>query len=80
MRAEEFDKKFDSNQEDIVEHLDLSTLRRPNQETKSIQIDVPMWMIKSIDQEAKHIGISTQAVIKRWLAERIDQVAHQRAI
>ncbi len=80
MRAEEFDKKFDDNQEDIVEYLDLSTLRRPNQETKSIQIDVPAWMIKSLDQEAKHIGISTQAVIKTWLAERIDQVAHQRAI
>jgi len=49
MRAEEFDKKFDDNQEDIVEYLDLSTLRRPNQETKSIQIDVPAWMIKSLD-------------------------------
>ncbi|MBN2824468.1 MAG: CopG family transcriptional regulator [Campylobacterales bacterium] len=80
MRAEEFDKKFDDNQEDIVEYLDLPTLRRPNQEMKSIKIDVPVWMIKSLDQEAKHIGISTQAVIKTWLAERIDQVTHQRAI
>jgi hypothetical protein len=30
MKAEEFDKIFDDNEEDIVEYLDLSTIRRPN--------------------------------------------------
>ena len=30
MKAEEFDKKFDDNDEDLVEHLDLSTAKRSN--------------------------------------------------
>lgn len=32
MKASEFDKKFDDNLEDMIEYLDLSTARRPNQE------------------------------------------------
>ena len=30
MKAEEFDKIFDDNEEDIIDYLDLSTIRRPN--------------------------------------------------
>lgn len=78
MRAEEFDKKFDDNQEDIIEHLDLSTLKRPNLEPKRVNIDFPAWMVKSLDEEARHIGVSRQAVIKTWLAEKINQLAAQR--
>jgi hypothetical protein len=44
MKAEEFDKIFDDNEEDIIEHLDLSTLRRPNLEPKkSILTFQPGW-------------------------------------
>jgi hypothetical protein len=32
MKAEEFDKIFDDNKEDIIEYLDMSTIRRPNLE------------------------------------------------
>jgi hypothetical protein len=78
MTAEEFDKKFNDNQEDIIEHLDLSTAKRPNLEPKRINIDFPAWMVKSLDEEARHIGVSRQAVIKTWLAEKINQLATQR--
>lgn len=78
MTTEEFDKKFDDNQEDIIEHLDLSTVKRPNLEPKRINIDFPAWMVKSLDEEARHIGVSRQAVIKTWLAEKINQLATQR--
>jgi hypothetical protein len=78
MTAEEFDKKFDDNQEDIIEYLDLSTIKRPNLEPKRINIDFPAWMVKSLDEEARHIGVSRQAIIKTWLAEKINQVATQR--
>ena len=30
MRAEDFDKKFDDDQKDVVADLDLSSARRPN--------------------------------------------------
>ena len=74
MTVEEFDKKFDDG-EDISEYLDMSSIRKPNLEPKRINIDFPTWMVKSLDAEAKHIGVSRQAIIKTWLAERIQRLA-----
>ena len=78
MKAKEFDEIFDANKEDIVQYLDLSTAKRPNLEPKRINIDFPTWMIKSLDEEARHIGVSRQAVIKTWLSEKLMQIANQR--
>jgi len=47
--AEEFDKIFDDNEEDIIKYLDLSTMRRPNLEPKRINIDFPTWMVKNLE-------------------------------
>jgi len=74
MKAEEFDKIFDDNEEDIIEYLDLSKIKRPNLEPKRINIDFPTWMVQSLDKEAKHIGVSRQAVIKMWLAEKLQSL------
>jgi len=71
MTAEEFDKKFDDNEEDIIQYFDVSKARRPNLEPKRVNIDFPAWMVQSLDKEAKHVGVSRQAVIKMWLAERL---------
>ncbi|MEA3498720.1 MAG: CopG family transcriptional regulator [Campylobacterota bacterium] len=71
MKASEIDKKFDDNQEDILEYFDTSKIRMINEEPKRVNIDFPSWMVKSLDKEAKHIGVSRQAVIKMWLAERL---------
>ncbi len=78
MKAKEFDEIFDANEEDIVQYLNLSTAKRPNLEPKRINIDFPTWMIKSLDEEARHIGVSRQAVIKTWLSEKLMQIANQR--
>jgi hypothetical protein len=79
MTAEEFDKKFDDNEEDVLQYFDVSKARRPNLEPKRINIDFPAWMVQSLDDEARHIGVSRQAIIKTWLAEKINQIATQRA-
>ncbi len=71
MKASEIDKKFDDNQEDILEYFDTSKIRTINEEPKRVNIDFPSWMVQSLDKEAKHIGVSRQAVIKMWLAERL---------
>ena len=71
MKASEIDKKFDNNQEDILEYFDTSKIKMINEETKRVNIDFPAWMVESLDKEAKHIGVSRQAVIKMWLAERL---------
>ncbi len=78
MKAEEFDKIFDDNEEDIIDHLDLSTIKRPNLEPKRINIDFPAWMVKKLDEEAEHIGVSRQAIIKTWIADKIMQIQHHK--
>ncbi|MGD8782574.1 MAG: CopG family transcriptional regulator [Ignavibacteria bacterium] len=69
MKAEDFDKKFDNNEE-IMDNLDLSKFR-PGHETKRINVDFPVWMISSLDKEARKLGITRQAVIKFWIAEKL---------
>jgi len=74
MKASELDKKFDDNQEDILEHFDTSKIRMINEEPKRVNIDFPAWMVQSLDKEAKHVGVSRQAVIKMWLAEKLQSL------
>ena len=74
MKASELDKLFDDNQEDILQYFDTSKIRMINEEPKRVNIDFPFWMIKSLDKEAKHVGVSRQAVIKMWLAERLQEL------
>jgi hypothetical protein len=71
MKASEFDKAFD-NGEDITPHLDVSKARRPGFEQKRVNVDFPAWMIQSLDQEAHKLGVSRQALIKMWLADKIE--------
>ncbi len=73
MKASELDKKFDDTEEDILKHFDTSSVRRINEEPKRVNIDFPSWMVRSLDREARHLGVSRQAVIKMWLAERLER-------
>ncbi len=73
MKAETIDKTFDNNKADITENLDLSTIKRPNQTLKRVNVDFPAWMIDSLDMEASRIGVTRQSIIKIWLAERLQQ-------
>lgn len=72
MKAKTFDRKFDEG-ESILDQLDLSKARRPKQEQKRVNVDFPVWMIHSLDKEAKRLGVPRQAIIKIWLAERLEQ-------
>ena len=75
MKAKNFDKKFDDNKTDIIDDLDLSTLKRSNQAQKRINIDFPIWVIDSLDKEASRIGVTRQSIIKLWLVERLEERA-----
>lgn len=72
MKASDFDKKFESG-DDILEHLDLSKARRTGYDTKRVNVDFPSWMIASLDQQAKRLGVPRQSIIKIWISERLDQ-------
>lgn len=70
--AEEFDRRFDDG-EDITEFLDLSSARRPGLEAKRVNVDFPAWVVTSLDREAQRLGVTRQALIKLWIAERLER-------
>lgn len=73
MKANKFDKKFDENKSDIIDDLDLSTIKRLNQVQKRVNVDFPTWVIDSLDKEASRIGVTRQSIIKLWLVERLEE-------
>jgi hypothetical protein len=79
MKAKNFDKKFDDNKQDIIDDLDLSTIKLPNQKQKRINVDFPSWVIDSLDREAGRVGVTRQSIIKLWLVERLEERAANKA-
>ena len=71
MKAKKFDADFDSDN-NITGALDLSKARRPLQKHRRVNVDFPAWMIESLDKEAGRLGVTRQAIIKIWLAERLE--------
>lgn len=78
MKAKALDKKFDEGRFDIVDDLDLTTARRPNQSQRRVNVDFPLWMIESLDREASRLGVTRQSIIKVWLAERLEGSAFNK--
>lgn len=72
MKAKDLDKKFD-NSEDVLKYLELSKARRVEQEQKRVNVDFPIWMIHSLDKEAKRLGIPRQSLIKMLIARHIEE-------
>jgi hypothetical protein len=70
MKAEELDELFDAG-EDITPYLDLSTKERPGHKQIRFDIDFPEWMTDCLDRQAGMIGVTRQALIKLWIAERL---------
>jgi hypothetical protein len=78
--AEKLDAMFD-NGEDISAYVDHASTTFPNQKTKpfrntkKVNLDLPVDLLGKIDEEAHRIGITRQALLKVWLAERIDKLS-----
>lgn len=64
--TEEFDRLFDEGEEDILQYVDLSTM------TKRINLDFPAWAVHKLDDEAKRIGGTRQALIRQIVIGFID--------
>ena len=72
MKAKSLDRKYDEGK-DITAELDLSKIKKPNQQQRRVNVDFPTWMIESLDKEASRLGVTRQSIIKVWLAERLEQ-------
>lgn len=71
MKARELEPPLDAGG-DIADALDLSRVRRVNQDQKRVNVDFPVWMVQSLDKEAKRLGVPRQSLIKVWVAERLE--------
>lgn len=68
---DEFERRFDDG-ESIDAHVDWSKTDRPNRKLQKVNIDFPVWMVKSLDRKADHLGISRQALVKMWIAQCLE--------
>jgi hypothetical protein len=69
--SEEFDKRFEN--EDMAAFLDSKDVK-VNKKVQRVNIDFPASLLGKIDKEADKIGVARTALIKIWLAERVNQI------
>jgi predicted DNA binding CopG/RHH family protein len=69
--SKEFDNDFD-NGKDMGDFLDIKKAK-VNKKVQRINIDFPTSFLKKIDKEAQQIGVARTALIKMWLAERLER-------
>lgn len=63
LSVEEFDKMVDDGD-------DLSDVLIPVS-IKPVMIDLPIWMITALDDEARRLNVARKALINIWLADRL---------
>ena len=63
MKSQDFDTKFE-NDEDLLNDLDLTNATHSRQKQKRVSIDLPAWMLESLDREANRVGVARQSIIK----------------
>ena len=74
MRSHDFDRKFDAGA-DVSGNVDWGKARRPNLELKRVNVDFPAWVVEALDREARRLGLTRQALVKLWIAERLEKAA-----
>lgn len=66
---EELERMFDEGV-DVAQYADYSD--RPGLRQRRVGVDMPLAMIDRLDARASASGVPRQALIKSWLAERLD--------
>lgn len=65
--AKNLENRF-NDRKSVLDYFDTSHA------IKRINLDVPEWVIASLDQESSRRGIARQALIKIWLVEKLDEI------
>jgi hypothetical protein len=58
---------------DNIRLISVRRSREEEVEAKRVNVDFPTWMVRSIDREARRLGVTRQSLIKLWLADRLEQ-------
>ena len=71
-KAKDFDQAFDKG-EDVSQYLEQASARHVNHQLKRVNIDFPLWVVESLDREARRLGVSRQSLVKMWIAQRFEE-------
>jgi len=74
--VEEFDKLFDDGSDEIDDFIDRSKGRLVPPAFKRVNVDFTLKMVHDLDAVATARGVTRQALIKMWLADKLDE--HRR--
>jgi hypothetical protein len=73
--AEEFDRladlPVDDPAGDMTPYVDWSKARRPGRQVQRVNVDFPVDLLRSIDREARRIGVTRQAFIKLRMSDTL---------
>ncbi len=75
--AEEFDRLFDDGSDEIDQFIDRSKGLMDPPRARRVNVDFPPLMVKQLDAEAQRRGVTRQALIKMWLADKLDENARK---
>ena len=76
--VEEFDRIFDEGSDEIDEFVDWSTFKPVYPKPQRVNVDFPPMMVHDLDAVATARGVTRQALIKMWLADKLDE-HHRKA-
>lgn len=70
------DEMFDAG-EDMTSFIVDEATRFParDERARKINVSMPEWMIAELDNTARHLAVTRQAVINMWIGERLAQEA-----
>ncbi|WP_026782158.1 type II toxin-antitoxin system BrnA family antitoxin [Pleomorphomonas koreensis] len=71
MKAADLDEKFDAG-DDVTENFDWQKAKRPGLAARRVNVDFPSWVVDELDRHARRLGVTRQALIKLWIAERLE--------
>ena len=74
--VEEFDRLFDEGSDEIEAFIDRSKSRMVYPKAQRVNVDFPPLMVSELDAVATARGVTRQALIKMWLADKLDE--HRR--
>jgi hypothetical protein len=74
--VDEFDKMFDDGSDEIEDFIVRTKGRLVPPAFKRVNVDFPPHMVRDLDAVATVRGVTRQALIKMWLADKLDE--HRR--
>ena len=73
--SKNLEARFDAGAE-VLDYFDTAKAVRRNHEKARINLDLPQWMIFSIDRVAGRNGLARQSQIKAWLVDKLKEAIH----